>query len=136
MRNAYRNEAMDKRRAPRIATANFLGYVCLDELGLEISEGYGWATNLSRTGIQMETIDPVESPVILLLLIDLDDGILEVRGEVIYCYEAGKRRYVHGIQLLEASRSRYDVVCRCVKACHGRDKDMLNQRDDDLLRSS
>ena len=91
----------ERRRAPRVAASNFVGYVCLDEEGREISEGYGYLKNQSRTGIQMETFRSVESPVILLRMAGLNDRVLETKAGRVYEYKAGEKRYVCGIRFLE-----------------------------------
>ena len=115
----------ERRRAARVNASNLVGYVCLDEQGREISEGYGFLTNLSRTGIQMKTFRPLESAEILLLMVGLDDRILQTRADVIYEDKAGQRRSVCGVRFLEPSSSRNDFVTRLIRAYHGRDKAML-----------
>jgi hypothetical protein len=119
------NRVRDKRRAPRIPTSNFMGYVCLDDCGREISEGYGWTINLSTSGIQMETFRPIETPAILLLLIGLRDQILEIKGEVIHGYAETNRRYIYGIRLLDPDNARHAIVSELVRCSHARDRAML-----------
>jgi hypothetical protein len=120
---------MERRQAPRVPSSNFLGYVCLDEDGVEIGEGYGYTVNLSRLGLRVETPQPIQSPVILLLLIGLLDQILEIKAEVVYCHRLkGKlkgKRYVHGIRLLAAYHTKDAIIAEFIKCSNHRDRAML-----------
>ena len=125
MKETPPNRVPDKRRAPRIPSSNFMGYVCLDDCGTEIGEGYGWTINLSTFGVQMETFLPIETSGVLLLLIGLRDQILEIKGEVIHGYVKENRRYIYGIRLLDPDNARHAIVAELVRCCHSRDRPIL-----------
>jgi c-di-GMP-binding flagellar brake protein YcgR len=115
----------EKRRAPRIATSNFLGYVCLDEDESEISEGYGWTVNLSKTGIRMETFRAVETQMVLLLAIDLDDRLLEIKGEIVYSHKNEEGRYICGVQFADSEEKQRTMISSFVKSYYVRDKKLI-----------
>ncbi len=118
-------KAKERRGAARISSSNFLGYVCLDEDGIEIGEGYGWMINLSRLGLRVETACRIETPKILLLLIGLLDQILEIKAEVVYCHPLKGNRYAHGIRLLAAYHTKDAIIAEFVKCSNYRDRAML-----------
>ncbi|MCF8061002.1 MAG: hypothetical protein K9M82_00660 [Deltaproteobacteria bacterium] len=128
-------DATDRRSAPRVDTANFVGYVCLDEDGVEISEGHGWATNLSRSGIRVETFRSVETPKVLLLMAGLRDRILEFKAKVVYARRAGHRRYVYGMQILATPEARHAIITEMIRTHIGRDRRMLRDMSKDFPAS-
>jgi len=119
----------EKRRMPRIATSNFLGYACLDEDGEEISEGYGWTVNLSQSGARIETFRPIETRLVLLLSIDMKDELLEIKGEIVHTGKGDHRRYHYGIRFIETGKGQRQKISRFVKSYYQRDKTLAGQID-------
>jgi len=106
----------ERRAAPRIETSNFVGFVCLDESGNEISEGYGWTLDLSLGGIKIETFRPIETQYILVLAIDFKDELLEIKGEVAHFRELGEDRYVVGVRFIDEGEKQRRLITNFVKS--------------------
>lgn len=106
----------EKRGHPRIETNNFVSYVCVDEGGNEIAEGYGTTCDLSQGGVKLETREPLESPYVLLLAIDLNQQLLEIRGHVVYSEEVEEGRYFTGIRFVDTEEKQREVVLNFVKS--------------------
>jgi len=111
----------ERRRHPRIETSNVVTYVCVDEDGNEIAEGYGTTRDLSLGGILLETNQPVESPYILLLDIDLQENMLEVRGKVVHSTEMAPGVFQNGISFVDTEERQREIVRSFVKT-HARHK--------------
>ncbi len=105
----------ERRRHPRIDTLNFVSYVCVDEDGNEIAEGFGTTRDLSQGGVKLETREPIESPYIILLSIDLKEELLEVRGKVVHSTEVGEGRFLSGIEFVDTKDKQIEVVRSFVK---------------------
>lgn len=106
----------EKRNHPRIETHNFVSYVCVDEDGSEIAEGYGTTLDLSQGGVKLETRSPLESPYVLLLAIDLNEQLLEIRGKVVYSKEVEEGRFLTGIRFVDTEEKQREVVLNFVKS--------------------
>ncbi len=128
-----RKSLKEKRRAPRVATSNFVGFVCLDEDGEGISEGYGWTVNLSQSGIRIETFRRIETRRVMLLAINIEDELLEVKGEVVYAQAPEHHRYQFGIRFLEEEREQRRMISSFVKSYYHRDKALAERIDYEKL---
>lgn len=106
----------EQRSHPRIETHNFVSYVCLDEDGNEIAEGYGTTRDLSQGGVKLETREPVESPFILLLAIDLNQQLLEIYGNVVYSKQIENDRFFTGIRFIDTQEKQRKIVLNFVKS--------------------
>jgi len=120
--------AEEQRRYPRIETNNFVSYVCVDEDNNEIAEGYGTTRDLSQGGVKLETRQPLESPYVLLLAIDLNEQLLEIRGKVVYSKEVKDGRFFTGIRFVDTEEKQREVVLNFVKS-HA----YLRTRDEEIL---
>lgn len=88
----------ERRKYPRVATSNIVSYVCIDKDDNEVDQGMGRAVNISQGGTLLETSRPIESEYILLLTVDLNNNVIQAKGEVVHTrpIEAGK--YLTGIR--------------------------------------
>jgi len=91
-------------------------YVCVDDEGNEIAEGFGTTRDLSLGGIKLETNQPVESPYILLLDIDLQEKMLEIKGKVVHSTEVAPGVYDTGICFVDTEDRHHEIVRSFVKA--------------------
>jgi len=78
-------EKKNKRKAPRYDSLNLLSYVCIDSDGKEWKQGMGRTLNISESGIMLETHEPIETRYLLMLSLGIEDNVIDVKGEVIYC---------------------------------------------------
>ncbi len=117
----------ERRQHPRIETSNFVTFVCVDDDGNEIAEGFGTTRDLSLGGVKLETPHPVESPYILLLDIDLQEQMLEIRGEVVHSTEVEPGKFHSGIRFVDTEDKQRDIVRNFVKS-HARSKASAAQK--------
>ncbi|NOY68200.1 MAG: PilZ domain-containing protein [Deltaproteobacteria bacterium] len=78
-------EKNNKRRATRYDSLNLLSYVCIDSDGKEWKQGMGRTLNISESGIMLETHEPIETKYLLMLSLGIEDNVVDIKGEVVYC---------------------------------------------------
>ena len=108
-------DGANRRRHPRITTSNVVTYVCIDEDGNEVGEGFGSALDLSLGGIKLATQEPVETPYVLLLAIDLEGDLLEVKGRVVYSRKADGKSFFAGIRFVDTEDKHHKIIRNFVK---------------------
>lgn len=87
----------------------------MDEDGNEVSEGFGTARDLSQGGVRLVTQEPVDSPYIILMAIDLDDELLEIKGQVVYSREVKKGHFFNGIRFVDTEEKQKKAVTTFVR---------------------
>ncbi len=112
-------EESERRKHPRIETSNTVSYVCVDVDGNEVSEGFGSALDLSLGGVKLTSREPLETPYVLLLVIDLEEEVLEVKGRVIYSRKKDGGGYLAGIQFIDTEEKHHKAIRNFVKMYHG-----------------
>ena len=75
---------MERRIYPRVKTCNLISYLAIRENGEIADQGMGRVLNISQNGIFLETSRLIFSESISLMSVDLDNNLIEIKGEVIY----------------------------------------------------
>lgn len=110
-------EKNNKRRHERYDSLNLLSYVCIDADGKEWKQGMGRTLNISETGIQLETHEPIETKYIIMLSIGIEDDVVDIKGEVVYCNRGEKSgRFESGIAFHEVGPEALSVLKRFITA--------------------
>jgi len=108
-------EQNEKRKFPRVKTNNLLSYICIDEDNREADHGVGRALDISQSGLLLESRTPIESENILLTTITEKNELLDIRGRVAYCREAGPKRFNTGVQFLENKERIRQIVVNMIR---------------------
>ena len=80
-----------------------------------MTQGMGKAINISQEGILIETHKPIESKYILLMVIGIEDELIQVKGNIVYCLADDSRMFRTGIQFLETKEKNRSFVLNLVK---------------------
>ncbi len=112
----------DKRKFPRVETRNVVSYVCVDKKGNEIGEGMGETFNISQGGILLKSVYPIESEFILLMSIDLENNIMEIKGKVAHSIKDKFGKYETGISFLGTHDENIQIIKKFVKTYYSRKK--------------
>lgn len=111
----------EKRRHPRINTANLVGYILFDEHRQKIGRGKGRTLNLSQSGALLETQSPLQGAFVLLVTIDLDGKKIKVKGRVVNTRTAAQPNcYLTGIEFVGSRTEQLDAIVAFVKAYYRR----------------
>lgn len=108
----------NKRRHERYDSLNLISYVCLDSDGKEWTQGMGRTLNISETGLQLETHEPIESKYVVLLSIGIEDDLVDIRGKVVYCNRGMENKFESGIEFLEVPPEAYTILKRYINEFH------------------
>lgn len=90
--------AEERRKHPRVPVQTVFSYICLDEDGHPIDEGMGTTVDISQGGIMIETSRPIETETLLLVSVNKDKKLVEIRGKVVHSRAIGPSKHLHGIQ--------------------------------------
>ena len=110
----------EKRKHARIKTKNLFTQESMDEEGRCLSQGIGKAIDVSQSGIKLETPYPIDGYLVCLMTVDLDDQLIEIIGEPLYCHEIRKGKYHCGIQFIGSEAEIREFAVKLVKLHHHR----------------
>lgn len=109
-------EKENKRGQTRYDTLNLLSYVCLDSDGKEWDQGIGRTLNISESGLKLETHQPIETQYIVLLSIGIEDDLVDIKGNVVYCNRGAEGRFESGIRFVDVDQEAFSVLKRFIHA--------------------
>jgi len=93
----------NKRKHERVEALNLLSYVTIDSDGKEWNQGMGRTLNISESGLQLETHEPIDPKYTLLISIGIEDELIEINGKVAYANRGEGKMFEAGIEFLEVS---------------------------------
>ena len=99
-----------------------VSYICLDGDEHPIDEGMATTVDISQGGILIETSRPIDSEAIILISIDRDKKILEIKGRVVYCRKISPSKHLTGIEFAGSQKEAMDIVKNIVIEFHHRQK--------------
>lgn len=105
----------DRRKYPRFETTRLISYICFDSNGNEISQGSGRAINVSLGGILVESHNPITPQDVTLIVINIEDEFIYIKGRIIYCREEDSGKFRTGIQFLETNEKIISFVIKHAK---------------------
>ncbi len=111
---------VEKRKHPRIDINNLVSYRCMDDSGNQTKEGRGKSVNISQGGILLKSVAPIESEFVLLMSIDFENNIMEIRGKVAHSIKDKSGKYETGISFLGTHEETIQIIKKFVKTYHSR----------------
>ena len=112
--------AEERRKHPRIAVQTVFSYICLDEDGRPVDEGMGTTVDISKGGIMIETSRPIETETILLVSVDKNKKMLEIKGKVAYTRELNASKHLSGIEFQGSPEEVMKMVKNIIIEFHSR----------------
>lgn len=112
---AYPTEPIDRRKHTRVKTSNLISYFSFDETGKLISRGLGIALDISKGGILLETPYAIESGRIVLAVLDRENNLLEVKGNLAYSVKKSPEMYRSGIEFIDIDERVVEFIIHLVK---------------------
>jgi len=118
-------EVVNRRKHPRIKTRNLISHLIFDEHGKLISQGLSKALDISKGGILLETPESIESGMISLMAVDLDNKFIEIKGELIYSKKTDSGMYHSGIKFVGTDEQVKNFIIGLIKEYNYRKNNLL-----------
>jgi len=113
----------ERRKYPRVPICDPISYLCLDENGSTTCQNMGAVQNTSQNGIKIETYEAIDSEFTILMFVDLQKNLVEIKGRVIYCRKTDSGKFESGISLRGSSDENIEFVKKLVRSYHYNKKD-------------
>jgi hypothetical protein len=105
----------ERRKSARVKTDNLISHVTIDEAGRWTSQGMGRALDISRTGMMLETACPLESGHLSIMTVDVNNKLIEIQGELIYCRKSDTAMYHSGVNFIGTNDQITKFVTQLIK---------------------
>ena len=109
---------MEQRKYPRVETCNLISYLLIRTNGEITEQGMGRALNISQGGILLETTRLISSEHISLMAVDLDNNLIEIKGNVVYSRGNGFGMIQNGVRFEGQHDEIIQFAARLIKAFH------------------
>ena len=125
---AYPPVEFDRRKHQRMKTRNLISHISYDITGRLISQGLSKALNISKGGILLETIDPIGSGILSLMATDVENNLIEIEGNLIFCKKSSFGRYLSGISFIGTDEQVVTFVTKLIKEYIFRKRNLPSKR--------
>jgi len=125
---------VDRRKCPRVNTTNLISHVTIDETGRWIFQGMSSAIDISRTGILLETAQPITPGCLSMMTVDMHNNLIEIKGELMYCSKSGPSTYHSGIKFISTDERVTKFVTQIIKVHNHRKNNVLIARSHNRLK--
>ena len=118
-------ENIDRRKFPRVVVYSSISYVCVDDKGNLIDQHMGVALNISQTGLLLETGHQLDTNLISLMFVDLENNLAEIGGEIVYSRPTESVMYQNGIHFRGSHADNIEFAQKLIRAYHYRKSDLV-----------
>lgn len=122
----YPPNVAEQRQHQRVKIQNLISHFSYDETGKLVSQGLGKALGISKRGMLLETPNPIESDLISLMAVDLEDKLFEINGELIYSKKLSTGMYLCGIAFIGSDAQVAKFIVKLVKGYNYRKNHLLS----------
>jgi hypothetical protein len=109
---------MEQRKHPRVDTCNLISYLAIRENGEITDQSMGRALNISQGGILLETTRLIFSEYISLMSVDLDNNLIEIKGDVVYSKDNGSGMIENGVRFKGEHHEIIRFAAKLIKVFH------------------
>jgi len=106
---------INKRKHKRVDALNLLSYISIDSDGKEWNQGMGRTLNISESGLQLETNEPIQTKYILLISIGIEDDLVDIKGKVVYTNRGDADMFETGIEFIEVKQNAMAVLKKYIR---------------------
>ena len=120
-------DAKDRRKHVRVETSNLISYESIDKDDEIVFNSMGKAINVSRSGILLETAHLIEAEYVSLRTFDLDNKLIKLKGQLIYCRKTDSGLYQSGIRFVGSEEETAKFAVKLIKLYNYRKHNMSVQ---------
>ena len=118
-------EDIDRRKFPRVDVFGTISYVCVDEKGNLIDQDVGVALNISHSGLLLETAHQLNTSLISLMFVDLENSLAEIKGEIVYSRPSDSDVNLTGIHFRGSHPENIEFAQKLIRAYHDRKSELV-----------
>ena len=119
-------EKEERRKYPRVEIYTPISYSCTNSKGDITEQDIGVVRNVSQAGIQIETVQEIQSEFVTLIFLGPDKNQIEAKGKVVYCRRGNSGLFNIGIKFQEAAENNIGLIRALVRFYHySKDKSEL-----------
>lgn len=111
----FPTDSVNRRKHKRINTINLISHVTIDDKGNWISQGLSKSVDISKGGMLLDTPHPIEPGLISLMAVDLDNRLIEIKGELVYCKKTAAGMYNSGVKFVDTFEQVVNFAIRLIK---------------------
>jgi hypothetical protein len=108
----------EKRKYPRIEIYSPISYICKDSKGNIKEQNIGIVRNVSQSGIQIETVQEIQSEFVTLIFLGSDTNQIEAKGKIVYCRRGNSGQFNIGIKFQESAERNIGLIRVLVRSYH------------------
>ena len=120
----------NRRKHKRLKTRNLIAHVSYDTRGKLISQGLSKVLNISKGGMLLETPEPIESGLLSLMATDVENSLIEIDGNLVYCKKSSNGRYHSGVSFLASDDEIKAFVTKLIKEYSIRKRNLPSEKSD------
>jgi hypothetical protein len=111
-------EKEERRKYPRIEIYSPISYICKDSKGNIKEQNIGIVRNVSQSGIQIETVQEIQSEFVTLIFLGSDTNQVEAKGKIVYCRRGNSGQFNIGIKFQEPAEKNIWLIRALVRSYH------------------
>ena len=108
----------DRRKDHRVETSNLISYESIDKDGETIFNSMGKALNVSKSGIMLEIAHLITAEYVSLTTVDLEDNLIKLKGQLIYCRKTDSGLYQAGIRFIASEEEKAEFAVQLIRLYH------------------
>ena len=110
----------NRRKNAAVKTQSHISYLALDRNGRVVSQGMGAALQISRGGLLFETLFPIETPSVKLMIVDSDHRLVQIEAKITHRRKSDSTRFHFEIRFLGTETEKEQFAGKLVQAWHYR----------------
>jgi len=108
----------DRRKYERVEVSNPISYKSIDKDGEIVFNSMGRTLNVSRSGIMLEIAQPIKAEYVSLSTFDLEDNLIKIKGQLIYCRRTDSGLYQAGIRFIASEDEKAKFAVQLIRLHH------------------
>ena len=116
---------IDRREYHRVETSNFISYESIEKNGEIVFNSMGRALNVSQSGIMLEIAHLIEAEYVSLTTVDLEDNLIKLKGQLIYCRKTDSGLYQAGIRFIASEEEKAEFAVQLIRLHHFQKHNMI-----------
>lgn len=115
----------DRRKYERVEASNPISYESINKDGEIVLSSMGRTLNVCRTGIMLEITHLIKAEYVSLSTVDLEDNLIKIKGQLIYCRRTDSGLYQAGIRFIATDVEQAEFAVQLIRLHYSRKDNMI-----------